>query len=322
MKKAETYQVGVGPSNPTWTDKWTEGTFYVGVMEAYNTTHDSQYLTDATTWATKNQSAITVSATAPDYNSWCPGQVYADLYLLDPMANASDITSCEASFAAVDTTPLPSFANTWWWADALFMAPGLVARLGSAAGTGDAKYFTFLDTEWMATQSALYDPAHALFWRDSTFVNSDTYWSRGNGWVMAGAVRVLEYLPETDSLYSALTALLTNMAGAVAPLQGTDGLWRANLLDATEFPNPETSGTGLMTFAIAWGINNGILDDATYLPVVTKAWNGLVANVNSAGMLEYVQPTGSAPAAATATDTNDYGVGAFLLAGSQVAKLQ
>jgi rhamnogalacturonyl hydrolase YesR len=112
------------------------------------------------------------------------------------------------------------------------------------------------------------------------------------------------------------------MAGAVAPLQGTDGLWRSNLLDAGEFPNPETSGTGLMTFAIAWGIKNGILDPATYLPVVTKAWNGLVASVNSTGMLEYVQPTGSGPAAATATDTNDYGVGAFLLAGSQVANLQ
>lgn len=321
MKKAETYQVGVGPSNPTWTDKWTEGTFYIGVMAAYQTTHDSQYLTDATTWATKNQYAITVSATAPDYNSWCPGQVYADLFLLNPTANASDVTSCQASFAAVDTTPLPSFANTWWWADALFMAPGLVARLGSAAGTGDTKYFTFLDTEWMATQNTLYDPTHKLFWRDSTFVNSDTYWSRGNGWVMAGVVRVLEYLPKTDPLYGTLTTLLTNMAGAVAPLQGTDGLWRSNLLDPSEFPNPETSGTGLMSFAIAWGINNGILDSATYLPVVTNAWNGLVANVNSAGMLEYVQPTGSAPAAATATDTNDYGVGAFLLAGSQVAKL-
>ncbi|MGD0677138.1 MAG: glycoside hydrolase family 88 protein [Polyangiaceae bacterium] len=321
MKKAETYQVGVGPSNPAWTDEWTEGTFYVGVLEAYNATHDSQYWTDATAWATKNRYAITVSATAPDYNSWCPGQVYADLYLLNPAANASDTTSSEASFAAVDTTPLPSFGDTWWWADALFMAPGLVARLGSAAGAGDTKYSTFLDTEWMATQNALYDPARKLFWRDSTFVSSDTYWSRGNGWVMAGAVRVLEYLPETDPLYAPLTTLLMNMAGAVVPLQGPDGLWRSNLLDAGEFPNPETSGTGLMTFAIAWGINHGILDGATYLPAVMQAWNGLVANVSPAGMLEYVQPTGSGPAAATATDTNDYGVGAFLLAGSQVANL-
>ena len=322
MLKAETYQVGVGPSDPTWGPKWTEGTFYIGVMAAYDTTKNAQYLTDATKWAATNKYTLSGSPTT-DANAWCAGQVYAELYLMDPTTNASDLTSSQASVNSADTTPPPSFANFWYWADALFMGPGLVARVGSAAGaTGGAKYFSLLDTEWTATQTKLYDPTHKLFWRDSSFVNTTTYWSRGNGWVMAGTVRVLEYLPQTDAQYTSYTTLLKNMASGVAPLQGSDGLWRSNLLDASAFPNPETSGTGLMTFAIAWGINNGILDSATYLPVVTSAWNGLVSLVSSAGMLEYVQPTGSAPAAATATDTNDYGVGAFLLAGSEVAKLQ
>jgi len=317
----------VGPSDPTWGPKWTEGTFYIGVMAAYLTTKDSQYLTDATNWATKNKYTLSGSPTT-DANAWCAGQVYADMYLLNPTANASDITSCTASVDSADTNPLPSFTNFWYWADALFMAPGLVSRLGSAAGaTAGAKYFTLLDSEWTTTQTKLYDPTHKLFWRDSTFVNSKVYWSRGNGWVMAGTVRVLEYLPKTDANYSNYTTLLTNMASAVAAVQGTDGLWRPDLLDSgtiTPDPNtnPETSGTGLMTFAIAWGINNGILDSTTYLPVVTKAWQGLTSCVNSSGMLEYVQPTGSEPALATETDTNDYGVGAFLLAGSEIAKLQ
>jgi rhamnogalacturonyl hydrolase YesR len=327
MSKVEAYQVAAGPSDPSWGPKWTEATFYIGVMAAYNTTKDSQYLTDATTWATKNKYTLTGSPTT-DANAWCAGQVYADLYFVNPTANASDIASCTASFNAANTNPLPSFKNFWYWCDALFMAPGLVARLGAAAGsTGQAPYFNLLDTEWKATQTELYDPANKLFWRDSSFVNSKVYWSRGNGWVMAGTARVLEYLPKTDASYSTYTTLLTNMASAVAPLQGTDGLWRPDLLNSgtiTPDPNtnPETSGTGLMTFAIAWGINNGILDSATYLPVVTNAWEGLVSCVNSSGMLEYVQPTGSEPALASQSDTNDYGVGAFLLAGSEVSKLQ
>ena len=145
---------------------------------------------------------------------------------------------------------------------------------------------------------------------------------------MGGTVRVLEYLPKTDAQYNTYATLLQNMAAGVAAVQGSDGLWRSNLLNATAYPNPETSGTGLMTFAIAWGINNGILDSATYTPVVTKAWQGLVSLVNADGMLEYVQPTGSQPGPATATDIvgtgqqeSDYGTGAFLLAGSEVAKL-
>ena len=58
-----------------------------------------------------------------------------------------------------------------------------------------------------------------------------------------------------------------------------------------------------------------------YLPVVQKAWDGLNAQVSAAGKLGYVQPVGAGPAAATADSTVEYGVGAYLLAGSEVAKL-
>jgi unsaturated rhamnogalacturonyl hydrolase len=72
---------------------------------------------------------------------------------------------------------------------------------------------------------------------------------------------------------------------------------------------------------MAWGINEGLLEKSTYLPVVQKAWDGLNAQVSSAGKLGYVQLVGAGPAAATADSTVEYGVGAYLLAGSEVAKL-
>jgi rhamnogalacturonyl hydrolase YesR len=111
------------------------------------------------------------------------------------------------------------------------------------------------------------------------------------------------------------------MAAALKKWQQPDGLWRADITHPNAIPNPETSGTGFMTFGMAWGINNGILDRATYLPVVKLGWQGLVSHVDANGRLGYVQGVGAAPAPASATSNAPYGVGAFLLAGSEVAKL-
>jgi rhamnogalacturonyl hydrolase YesR len=224
MKKVETYQVTQGPLDPSGTDRWTEATLYLGVLAAYYVTKDPQYLTDATTWSSKNKYAL-LTTTAADYaDNWTAGQVYTELYLLDPTANASDITASKAAVDAVTASP-PTLL--WYWCDALFMAPGLVVRLGAADATsGGATYYSFLDNEWTQTYTVLYDPTQKLFWRDATTKASTptTYWSRGNGWVMAGTARVLEYLPQTDVQRSAYVTLLQNMASAEAPLQGSDGL--------------------------------------------------------------------------------------------------
>ena len=147
------------------------------------------------------------------------------------------------------------------------------------------------------------------------------FWGRGNGWVIAAIARVLELLPADDAKHADYVTMLGTMAAALKPVQGTDGMWRANLLVPTQFPNPETSATGFITYAMAWGINNGALDRATYLPIVQKAWQGLTTVVDANGLVGYVQPVGAGPAAATATSTTPYGVGAFLLAASEVAKL-
>jgi rhamnogalacturonyl hydrolase YesR len=135
---------------------------------------------------------------------------------------------------------------------------------------------------------------------------------------MGGIVRVLQYLPTTDANYNSYVTLLKTMAAAVKPYQQTDGTWHSDLTHPTTYNNPEVSGTGLMTYAIAWGINQGLLDKATYQPVVVAAWNGMTKCVNAQGLVGYIQATGSAPAAAAATETHDYGVGSFVLAASEI----
>jgi len=319
MKLVIPYEIKLGPVDKTWVNKWTEATFYIGIMAAYLATNEPSFLTDATTWATGNNWTLLDSPTRSADNQ-CAGQVYEDIYLTNPVAaNANEYASTKTSIDLVVASPEPGIVqNTddWWWCDALFMAPGGFARMGKITGT--SSYFSVLDTEWAATQKGLFDSKTGLFWRDSSFVNGTTYWSRGNGWVMAGIVRVLEYLPTTDASYNSYVTLLKTMAAAIVPYQQSDGTWHSDLTHPTTYNNPEVSGTGLITYAIAWGINQGLLDKATYQPVVAAAWNGMMKCVTAQGLVGYVQATGSAPAAASATVTYDYGVGALVLAGSEI----
>jgi rhamnogalacturonyl hydrolase YesR len=206
------------------------------------------------------------------------------------------------------------------------MAPPVLVRLYSV--TGDAKYLDFLDAMWWDTTDFLFDAGEGLYYRDENYkgkLNANgkkIFWARGNGWVMGGTVRVLQHLPRNHPRRARYERLLRRMAAAVSRVQGADGLWRPSLLDPAEAPVPETSSTGFFCYAIAWGINQGILERKTYLPVVRRAWRGLVGAVRGDGKLGWVQQIGLAPAKVTADDNQEYGSGAFLLAGSEMYKLR
>ena len=112
------------------------------------------------------------------------------------------------------------------------------------------------------------------------------------------------------------------MCAKLATLQGEDGLWPSSLLDPEEYPGGETSGSAFFCYAMAWGINHGTLDREKYLPIVIKAWNGLVSKVNTDGKLGSVQKVAGAPGKVNPNDTMEYAVGGFLLAGSEIAKIK
>jgi rhamnogalacturonyl hydrolase YesR len=205
------------------------------------------------------------------------------------------------------------------------MAPPALARLSKA--TGDTRYLDYMDRQWWLTSSRLYDPAAHLYLRDATFLDqhekngAKLFWSRGNGWVLGGLARVLPYLPADYPSRGRYVAQFREMAQAVAAIQGPDGLWRSGLLDPTAYPSPEVSGSAFFTFALAWGINEGVLDRKTYEPVVARAWQGLLAHVYADGRLGSIQKVGAAPGSLSPGGSYVYGVGAFLLAGSEVDKL-
>jgi unsaturated rhamnogalacturonyl hydrolase len=195
------------------------------------------------------------------------------------------------------------------------------------AATGDRKYITYLDEEFAKTIQLLYDPKAQLYSRDASFINKTEkngqkmFWSRGEGWVMGGLARTLEYLPKDDPARAKYEDQLREMAAAVAKIQNKDGLWTSGMLDPAAYDQPEISGSALMTFGLAWGINNGVLDRKTYTPVVTKAWAGMLQHVYADGRLGDIQQTGAQPSTFKPSASYNYGVGGFLLAGSEIYKM-
>lgn len=216
--------------------------------------------------------------------------------------------------------------RVWSWIDALFFSPA--AWLSIYQATGDDRYLQHMNSEWWRTSAAFFDEQENLFFRDNTYIDrrekngQKVFWARGNGWVMGGLTLVLQRLPQTYAERPRYEALFKRLATRLATLQQPDGTWHASLLDPDSTPLKETSGTAFFCYALAWGINQGLLDKTTYTPVVARAWTALAGCVTPAGKLTHVQVVASGPEFPfTANDTKPYGTGAFLLAAAEVHRL-
>ena len=224
---------------------------------------------------------------------------------------------------AVDSSP-PCW-DRWCWCDALFMAPPV--WIGLTAATGDARYATYANAEFKATTDFLYDRDELLFYRDSRFFDQrdgngrKLFWSRGNGWVFAGLARLLTVLPAEDPARPAYETLFKEMAAKLKTIQKPDGYWAPSLLADPQATPSESSGTGFFVYGTAWGIEAGLLDGPVYEPVVRRGWHALEKAVQADGMLGSVQQVSDRPEQVAPSDTQIYGVGAHLLAGSAVYDL-
>jgi len=139
---------------------------------------------------------------------------------------------------------------------------------------------------------------------------------------MGGLARTLDYLLKDDPARKKYETQLKEIAAAVAKAQGLDGLWRAGMLDPASYAEPEVSGSALMMYGLAWGVNHGVLDAKVYKPVIAKAWVGMLQHVYAAGRLGGIQQTGAKPAPFKPTASYTYGVGGFLLAGSEIRRMR
>ncbi|MFL9484025.1 glycoside hydrolase family 88 protein [Chitinophagaceae bacterium LWZ2-11] len=328
-------EIYVPSKNKTWPSHiWTRAVYYEGLMALYSIDKQKAYYNYAVDWAEKHNWSVRDGVKTRNADNQACGQTYIDLYLIDKKENRiKDIK------ASMDSMMHTAKIDDWSWVDAIQMGMPVFAKLGVLYN--DTAYFGRMHAMYDFTKynhggNGLYNEKDGLWWRDKDFVppykepnGLDCYWSRGNGWVIAALVRVLSITSKNEAHRSEYEADLKNMAKSLIQLQRADGFWNVSLHDSTHFGGKELTGTALFTYAMAWGINNGYLDKKTYLPVVVKAWNAMVKEaVHADGKLGYMQGTGKEPkdgqpvAYDSTPDFEDYGLGCFLLAGSEVYKLK
>lgn len=173
----------------------------------------------------------------------------------------------------------------------------------------------------------LFDNKYGLYLRDSRYFerkdsqNRPIFWGRGNGWVLAGLARTIDYLPSDFVNRQAYIDLFLSMSKTLLEYQLEDGSWPSSLLEKNIDTHSETSATALLAYALAWGINNNHLTAPEYRASVNNAWQSIVANVYPDGKVGYVQQVAFAPGSAKQEDTQLYGSGAVLLAAAELYKL-
>ncbi|MGN6552845.1 MAG: glycoside hydrolase family 88/105 protein [Verrucomicrobiota bacterium] len=310
-------------------DEWGATALWVGVLELYKVTHEQRYLSALMAMGKSTEWKPQQTSFNADFHSI--GQVYLDLYELNPQPKMIEpIRALMDSMVARSEAPVLDIsepgAKAWWsWSDALFMSPPVLCHL--TALTGDRKYFEYADRHWWLLSDLLYDADEGLMFRDvlarkNVSANgTKVFWSRANGWVFASLTRILPLIPKEAPNRPRYEKLFRHMAQRLVAIQGANGLWTPSLLDRTAFPQNETSGSAFFCYGLAWGLNHGLLNGVKYQRATEKAWAGLVDNVKPDGRFIGVQPVGSTPVAFDPETTDIFGVGAFLMAASEVKTL-
>ena len=329
----EYWQANNSPENRAF---WDNAAYHTGNMEAYFLTKKKAYLAYSTAWAEHNQWKGARSDNKEEwrfnygetdkhvlFGDWqiC-FQTYIDLYNLKKkpykISRAREVMEYEMSTARNDY---------WWWADGLYMVMPVMTKLYKV--TKNELYLEKLYEYFTYADSLMYDKAAGLYYRDGNFVypghsildGKKDFWSRGDGWVLAGLAKVISDLPADNKHRDLYIDRFRSMSATLKACQADEGYWTRSLLEHDFAPGPETSGTAFFTYGIQWGINRGLLNAEEYQPVVEKAWNYLTTvALQPDGRIGYVQPIGAKAIPGQVLDANstaNFGVGAFLLAACE-----
>jgi unsaturated rhamnogalacturonyl hydrolase len=307
---------------------WVHGAFYTGVLELYRETGDERYVNVLTKISERYDWRL-LRVNGLEWrraDNHLMGEIYLNLALENETLRADALEDVTRIYDRMMAQPWPG-RELYDWADALYMSPPTWALLAKL--TGDDRYLQELDRLYWDVMDHLYSPEWQLVFRDARFIDQvedngkPVFWGRGVGWVYGGLVNLLRYLPADWPTRPKYEELYRAISKRLAAIQLPAGGWTSSLLYPDKFGSvSETSSSGFFVYGLAWGINAGLLDRAEFGPAAEKGWRALVENLNADGSIRNIQQVGASPKANDGGyHKRDYGYGAFLLAGVQMARL-
>lgn len=316
---------------------WHNAAYHTGNMEAYFITKNETFRLYSEKWASRNN---WMGAQGQDKSKWqykygerpefvmfgdwqiC-FQTYIDLYHLAPdsikISRAIEVMEYQMSLPNV---------NYWWWVDGLYMVMPVMTKMYKL--TGRRIYLDKLYEYYRYSESLMKDPETGFFYRDAKYLypkhktlnGIKDFWSRGNGWLYAGLIKVLQDMPKDYKYRDVFVNQYIRMTNELLKIQQPEGYWTRSLLEPTQAPGYETSGTAFFTYGLLWGVNNRYLKGARYKTAAMRAWNYLsTVALQADGSIGYVQPIGEKAILTeklSPLSIENFGVGAFLLAASEM----
>ena len=342
IRKANNYfmQKYEDPTLPTFVKKerpsnlWTRAVYYEGLMALYEIDHNQCYLDYTDKWANFHKWSPRNGIKSTDADDQCCGQTYVDIY---QQTGSKDEYKIRPIIQNLDNQMSTGKMTFWTWIDAIQMAMPLYAQIYKV--TGERKYIDYAMQMYRWTRNecggGLFNRKTGYWWRDKDFVppyqekdGNNCYWSRGNGWVYAALVRVMNLLPKNGQYYKELKKDYLSMSKAFLRCQRDDGFWNVSLISPTTFGGKELTGTSLFLYGMSWGIRKGLLKSKQYRHSCDKSWKAIQDEcVHEDGFLGYVQGTGKEPKDSQPVtytkvpDFEDFGTGCFLLGTTEYYRL-
>ncbi len=311
---------------------WTRAVYYEGLMALHQVKPEQRYLDYTLRWCNHHKWTPRNGVRTKDADDYCCVQTYIDMYRLG-------VEGATLRYAIEHADTIVARGKTsdpdWWWIDAIQMGMPTFQKL--AVTTGDSRYAKKAWQMYKYTRDkqdgGMRNKKNGLWWRDKDFNppyltpgGKECYWSRGDGWVVAALVRVLDEMQPSEPHYKDYLNDLTSLLESLVPLQREDGFWNCSLADPTDFGGPEVTGTSLFLYGMAWCLNHSYLSAERFEPVMEKAWQAMATCVHPDGMLGWQQGTGKQPSDSQPVtfdrlpDFDDYGVGCFLLGATEYYK--
>jgi unsaturated rhamnogalacturonyl hydrolase len=268
-------------------------------------------------------SALALARDGGDWTGMAGAAAVADYLKFEPRDGLGALNHLGHSFYA-------AFFPQSIWVDSLMMYAVLAAQWGDFTHDPALKEFGLAQPALFA--SVLQDPATGLFrhaWKTdehSALPSEPAFWLRGNGWVLVSIAELLDQVDPASSRGQELVGIFRRAADGLIRYQLPSGLWdmMANLPGLSY---PETSGSALVAYALARGAHRGWLGPS-YLAPAKSAFEGVTAMLLSRrdglAMPWISGATNPGPlwtyGLVGPTIDQSYGVGAYLLAASELLK--
>ena len=160
------------------------------------------------------------------------------------------------------------------WIDTVFGVCPFLLWMGLKCNRQD--YIDEAAAQMRYHHELLFDPVRKLYHQAVDARRPEItpgYWSRGVGWGLHALADLVADLPEEHPDYPLICRGYTDVMDGCLASQDEEGMWHQSMDDFGTFP--ESSGTGLILYALGKGIRTGFFRTPEHLEAFTKGIQGL-----------------------------------------------